>query len=360
MKVEAVIAPGVYRMENGSFRVVARVGDRKTGPRPKEKRFPAGTAPRTMRKWQEDQRAEMRRLDIRPATGTLADDIGRYLQEVSQSVRFIKDREREIKAWLPAFGHRHRHTIQPQDIREQLREWRKTYAPHTCNLRRSALSHLFTTLDGQNAYNPLKEVAKFAEPRPTPKWLPYEVIEKTFAVMRDCPTKARLMLMAYAGFRPSEIVRAQTEDVLPFLELPEPFCFKRVGKGGVPVMVPLPSKGVEAWRLLIARNGWGRFQHANVNRDWKRAMTRAGELEVQAVTEAGADTAVIEKVRLMFRPVNCYRLRHSYSVRLLLACGNKEVVQKALGHARIQTTDIYTTMVVDPRLQDAVRRAFGT
>ena len=44
MKVESVIAPGIYRMDNGSFRVVARVGDRKTGPRPKEKRFPKGTA----------------------------------------------------------------------------------------------------------------------------------------------------------------------------------------------------------------------------------------------------------------------------------------------------------------------------
>ena len=84
------------------------------------------------------------------------------------------------------------------------------------------------------------------------------------------------------------------------------------------------------------------------------------DVEIQAASDLQSDVATIEKVRLMFRPVNCYRLRHSYSVRLLLACGNKEIVQKALGHANIQTTDIYTTMVVDPRLQDAVRRAFGT
>lgn len=360
MKVEKVLAPGIYRMDNGSYRVVARVGDRKTGPRPKEKRFPSDTSLRAMKRWQEDQRAELRRQNLRPAKGTLADDVGRYLEQVSDSIKFIKDREREIRAWLPVLGHRYRHTIEPHEIKEQLREWRKTYAAHTCNLRRTALSHLFTTLDGRNAYNPVREVPKFEEPRPTPKWLPYEVIETTFAVMRNCPTKARLMLIAYAGFRPSEIMRAQSEDVLPFLDLPEPFCFKRVGKGGVSVMVPLPPKGVEAWRLLIARNGWGRFQHANVNRDWKLAMRRAGEAEIRAASELEPDVAAIEKLRLMFRPVNCYRLRHSYSVRLLLACGNKEIVQKALGHAKIQTTDIYTTMVVDPRLQEAVKRAFGT
>lgn len=193
-----------------------------------------------------------------------ADDVDRYLREAKNSVKFIKDREREIRAWLPLFGQRQRHTIQAQEIKEQMREWRRSYAAHTCNLRRTALSHLFRTLDGPNAINPVREVPKFAEPRPTPKWLPYEVIEKTFAVMRDCRTKARLMLIAYAGFRPSEIMRGQSEDVLPYLDLPEPFCFKRVGKGGVPVMVPLPREGATAWRLLIARKGWGPFQAANI------------------------------------------------------------------------------------------------
>ena len=40
--------------------------------------------------------------------------------------------------------------------------------------------------------------------------------------MRDNPTKARLMLMAYAGFRPSEIQRAKIDDV--YLDVPEPYC----------------------------------------------------------------------------------------------------------------------------------------
>src|SRR4029453_3770897 len=98
--------------------------------------------------------------------------------------------------------------------------------------------------------------------------------------MRNCPTKARLMLMAYAGFRPSEIMRAQPEDVLPFLELPEPFCYKRTGKKGRPVMVPLPQEGVEAWRLFIERNAFGHFARENINRDWKAAMQRAGQAQI--------------------------------------------------------------------------------
>ena len=355
-KVVATIAPGIYKLEDNSYRAVARAGKDLR----QERRFPARTSVREMRSWLESTRSELRRQRLRPVRGMFADDVDRYLREAKNTVAFIKDREREIRAWLPLFGERQRHTIEAQEIKEQLREWRRSYAPHTCNLRRTALSHLFTTLDGPNAINPVREVPKFDEPKPTPKWLPYEVIERTFAMMSECRTKGRLMLIAYGGFRPSEVMRAQPEDVLPYLDLPEPFCFKRVGKRGVSVMVPLPREGVAAWRLLIALNGWGRFQQADINRDWKKAMVRAGEAQVTSAVKTNADSATVEKIRLMFKPVNCYRLRHSYSVRLLLACGNKEIVQKALGHAKIATTDVYTRMIVDPRLQDAVKRAFGT
>ena len=57
------------------------------------------------------------------------------------------------------------------------------------------------------------------------------------------------------------------------------------------------------------------------------------------------------------RPVR--RLKHSFAVRLLLACDNKELVQKALGHTSEKTTSIYTMMAVDPRLAGAIKKAFG-
>jgi integrase len=252
MKVAKAIAPGVYLMANGSYRVLARVGDRKTGPRPKEKRFPAGTSLRKMQIWQGDERAELRRQDLRPAKGTLADDAEQYLKLVKPRLVSYKDRAYDLRQWLPRFGHRHRHTLEPNELQGQLNDWRlKGYAAQTCNLRRTALSHLFTVLDGKRARNPISDVPKFERPEPTPHALSYEVIRATFDVMRPNATKARLMLMAYGGFRPSEVMRALPQDVEPFLELPEPFCYKRSGKGGRALMVPLPQEGVDAWRLFI-------------------------------------------------------------------------------------------------------------
>ena len=341
--------------------LIARVGDRKTGPRPKEKRFPARTSLRVMKRWQEDQRAELRRQDLRPVRGTFADDAEHYLTLVKPRLVSFKDRQHDLRQWLTRFGHRHRHTLEPNGLQAQLNEWYLSgLSAQTCNLRRTALSHLFNTLDGKRARNPVSDVPKFERPEPTPQALPYEVIRATFDVMRSNVTQARLMLMAYAGFRPSEIMRALPEDVEPFLDQPEPFCYKRTGKKGRPVMVPLPPEGVEAWKLFIRREAWGHFARENINRAWKAAMQRAGDARVEKLSEEGAPAATIGAARRAFTPVKCYSLRHSYATQLLLkGADDLTLVQEALGHRDVRTTRIYTTVKVNPRLVAAVRKAFS-
>jgi site-specific recombinase XerD len=361
MKVEKVLAPGIYRMENGSFRVVARVGTKNHGTERRiERRFAPSAHLRQMKTWQEGQRAELRRQDIRPARGTLAEDVEQYLRLVKPRLVSFRDREYDLRQWLQRFGHRRRHTLEPKELQTQLNEWRLSeLSAQTCNLRRTALSHLFTTLDGKRARNPISEVPKFERPEPKPHALPYEVIRATFAVMRPNATKARLMLMAFAGFRPSEIMRAVPEDVEPFLDLPEPCCYKRTGKKGRPVMVPLPPEGVEAWKLFRERNAWGPFARENINRDWKAAMGRAGVVRARALCEQGASADAIQAAHRAFAPVRCYSLRHSYATQLLQqGSDDLSLVQEALGHRDARTTRIYTTVKVNPRLVAAVRKAF--
>ena len=143
------------------------------------------------------------------------------------------------------------------------------------------------------------------------------------------------MLMAYAGFRPSEVQRATPDDV--HLDAAEPFCYKRVGKGGRPLMVPLPTDGVAAWKLFSRTEAWGKCARGAANRHWQAAMKRAG-----------------------FQPVNCYALRHSYATQLLLkGADDLSLVQEALGHRDLRTTRIYTTVKVNPRLVAAVKKAFA-
>lgn len=120
-------------------------------------------------------------------------------------------------------------------------------------------------------------------------------------------------------------------------------CDQQHREGRDVVVVPLSELGVLAWRMWLQHNPWDSEKNrwampsiSNANRDWKEAMKRAG----------------VEKTR-------CYDLVHSYCTQLLMAGGGDiSLVQKARGHRDIRTTLVYTQVVVDPRLADAVAKAF--
>ena len=156
------------------------------------------------------------------------------------------------------------------------------------------------------------------------------------------------MIVAFCGFRPSEIRR--TEPWMLHLDADPPHVVRNTAKGGDVTVVPLSEEGVLAWRMFIDHGGFdrqpdlkdrlGRSCHTctytNANRDWKAAMERGA-----------------------FHPTRCYDLVHSYCTQLLQEGGGDiSLVQKARGHRDIRTTLVYTQVVVDPRLADAVRKAF--
>ncbi len=352
MKLKKVIAPGVYELENGSFRVVARVGDRRRGPRPKEKRFPAKTPLRKMRAWQEEIRAELRRQSIRPVLGTLAADIERYLATANVTrLASVKTRLSDTRVWSSAFGHLRRDDIATEQVQRQVDEWVKAgVKAWTVRHRINALRQVYKVLDGPDSYNPVLNVKAPSKPRAIPRALDYDTIRTTFNQMDPSATKGFLMIVAFCGFRPAEIRR--TEPWMIRLDGESPHVIRNTAKGGDVTVVPLSDEGVLGWRMFLEHGGLerrpdikdrlGRPRRTrtfpNANRDWKAAMARAG-----------------------YKPTRCYDLVHSYCTQLLLSGGGDvALVQKARGHRDIRTTLVYTQVVVDPRLADAVKKAFST
>jgi hypothetical protein len=245
-KVKQLVSPGIYRMDNGSYRVVARVGDRKTGPAPKEKRFPAATALKAMKRWQEDQRAELRREELRPALGTLAADIIRYLArpEVTRLASH-KSRTADSNAWLPLFGHLRRDQITADQVQQQIDAWRKAgIAVWTIRHRLNALRQVYAMLDGAGAYNPARKVKAPPKPRAIPRGIDYFTIRTVLNQMEPSATKSLLMVMAFCGFRPVEIRR--TEPWMLRLDADPPQVVRPTAKGGDTVVVPLSDEGVLA------------------------------------------------------------------------------------------------------------------
>jgi integrase len=323
------LEPGVYELPDGRFRVIARVGDRKTGPAPKEKRFPKGTALRTLRTWRDDRKAEMRRADMRPVRGTLAADAERYLRIMAQRLKHPEHREKETKAWFPRFGDRRRDSIQKEEIRQQVLDWEaEGLAASTLKHRLSALSQLYETLDGKDAYNPTKGLKRPKEPTPTPDVRSPATIQKVLEALqtrvkkwnRGGKTLARLKVIALTGMRHSQVKRLQPDDIVLEHQTPHVVVVDP-GKDGRPHVKPLTPEGVEAFQLFIAKGAFGTFSHSSVYKSWKLACEDAGVP--------------------FFNP---YKLRHSYATALRAEGMDLADVQLLLGHKSSKTTARYAAV----------------
>jgi integrase len=335
MKVVKVLGPGIYLMDNGSYRVVARVGDRKTGPRPKEKRFPKGTLIKKLKAWQEDQRSELRRTTLRHVRGSLAADAPRYLERMGGRLQHSDSRKYEINSWLPLFGHRRRDAIEAHEIEEQVRRWQGDgVAASTIRHRLSALSMLYKELDGRRAYNPVAMVQRPSEPKPGTGALPLEAVVKVFDAFtartkrnnRGWKTLARLRVIAATGMRHSQVMRLQQHDI--WLDNDPPtVVVNQAGKGGKPHWKPLTADGVDAFKLFIDRKAFGEFSQSSVYKSWKLACDDAGVP--------------------FFNP---YRLRHTYATTLRAEGMDLADVQELVGHTSSKTTARYAMVAPDKLL----------
>ena len=150
-----------------------------------------------------------------------------------------------------------------------------------------------------------------------------------------------LRLMLNAGLRSQEVCNLRVSD----LSLPSGKLLIR-GKGGRQRIVWLSDDDLnllksylEAWRPsgTMFQTGSG-----------QPILTRyLRSMMAQAQARAGLD-----------KPSPPHLLRHTFATDLLRETKNLRLVQKALGHARISTTEIYTH-IVDDELEDAMKMLRG-
>jgi integrase/recombinase XerD len=336
-RVTAVVARGIYKLDDGSFRVVAHAGNSRVNQRRKEKRFPPATGVREMKRWQNDVRATFQRDGLRLQRDTLAADVPRFMRVMEQRLICADHRDNEIRAWLPRFGQRRRHTIDTEDVRQQVMAWEaEGLAASTINHRLSALSQLYKVLDGEKSYNPVPAVRRLREPLAKPDGRSPETIQRVFAALeqrvtaqnRGWRTLARLKVIALTGMRHSQVMRLEPDHLYvdhnpPYVVVVDP------GKDGEPHAKPLTADGVEACRLFRRVEAWGKFSQSSLYKSWKSACTVA-------------DVP-------FFNP---YKLRHSYATALRAQGMDLADVQELMGHKSAKTTQRYA-MVAPKKLAAA-------
>lgn len=326
------LSEGIFRDATGLSAVVA-VRDLQ-----REKRFPFGTALEELRGWRKRTRVELEAIAPRATRGTLAADIEAYLRQI-KALPSARTRKSELKAWAAKFGALPRSRLKPSVIREMMGAWAEAgVKPKTINNRVQTLATMWRALDGARSVTPCDDIPALSVERTPPVAVHPRVIRRVAAALArreqdgwltTAKTRARFMVLAACGRRPSEVMRAQPEDV----DLTRRVWAVRDGKGGWSPGVYLNDDMLAAWQVFIAAQAWGPYNTSSF---------------AEALREAGWPKGV--------RP---YQLRHSVGISLSEAGVDLADVQAHMGHTRIATTRKFYVPVLGARLEAAGRAIEG-
>lgn len=319
------VAEGIYADRSGLSAIAIAGGDRQ------ERRYPPGTDLDVIRGWRERTRATMRKRALRGRSGTLAGDGREYLRLVSH-LASLKARRIEVAAWIAALGAETlRDTVTADDVRRVRVRWLNSgTSPKTINNRVQTLRHWFRTLDGKDVPTPCDAVSPLPVTKTPPVYITPELVQQVDAELQrreqahellDTKTRARFRVLATTGKRPSEIMRAEPDDV----DLGRRVWIVRDGKGGYSPGLYLNDDMLAAWFFFVQANAWGPY---NTN-SFARTLRASG----------------------WPKGVKPYNLRHTTWITASERGADLADVQAGAGHKHIATTRKHYVPVLNSRMQ---------
>lgn len=146
---------------------------------------------------------------------------------------------------------------------------------------------------------------------------------------------AIVLLMAYAGLRVGEIHRLNVPDIR------QDGAIHVLGKGRKWRVIPLPSALHEVLRKALEDRvdvRQGKEQPVFVSQFGRRLSIRM----IQTVADTTIRQLKLERPSLEDRPLSSHKLRHSFATMQIRSGTDIRTLQELLGHASIETTQIYT------------------
>lgn len=302
--------------------------------RPVSRCFPKDTPLRTLVEERDTLKAELRKrrnddARLAPTAGTFAADAVRYLEAVKAMPTYA-DRAWQIQQWVDRFGAWHRRDMTAADMRAALADWaRDGYSARTLNHFRTALMHLWHTLDGKAERNPVRDVPSARLPDELPRNIPPAVVEDILSRIRPSKARAVLRLHYASGMTPTEISRIEPSDLLPDALIARG---RRKGKGTRPRALPMTPAIRAALEEFTAADAWGGVTLKTTGAAWRLARKKAG------YADAG---------------YRAYDVRHTYLTGIA-AAGDDRVVQYLGGHSTAKMTQRYTLGSVPERVAAVV------
>ncbi|MCP9493720.1 MAG: site-specific tyrosine recombinase XerD [Pyrinomonadaceae bacterium MAG19_C2-C3] len=254
---------------------------------------------------------------------------------------------------LKAFAVEHDKTIELMD-REDITAWlrdiqQRKRSPRSVARAVTALRgfYRFLILDGLLDIDPTESIVSPQFTNSLPKYLSSEQIERILAIP-DCGTnkgltdRAMLELLYATGIRVSELIKLRVQD----------FDLNRgiltcTGKGSKQRQIPLGRSALHWIEMVI--------QQQDKQRDGKSQawlFVRQGKpVTRQYVWQMLKKIGIAEGID----DVSPHYLRHTFATHLLAGGADTRTVQTLLGHANLETTQLYTHVTND-RLKSAYKK----
>ena len=216
--------------------------------------------------------------------------------------------------------------VKEQDIKDYLAHLisDKGIAPSSISLKKAALKFLFDEIMGKNIVN--LKTPKI--PRHVPVVLTRDEVKDLIESAKAFKSRMMIQFLYSSGLRLSELINLKVDD----LEIKEKIGWVRRGKGGKDRMFLLSDTIImelEKYMLTLEENEEYLFPG------------RKGHISARNVQKIIGTTAKRAGLKKKVYP---HMLRHCFATHLLDAGVDIRKIQELLGHANLQTTQIYTSV----------------
>lgn len=181
-------------------------------------------------------------------------------------------------------------------------------------------------LQSQDADEPISAVGRNKGHRKPPTYLKAWERDQLVSIVDNPRDRAIISLFLYAGLRLNELVQLDRRDI-DFEERTVLIRFAKGGKWRKVGLHRIPDQAIRDYLATRVEDDPALFLSQRRRRiNWR---------SVEAMLDRYTDQLDLGK------RVTPHCLRHTFATMLLRQCKDLQIVQRALGHASIQTTTIY-------------------
>jgi site-specific recombinase XerD len=180
-----------------------------------------------------------------------------------------------------------------------------------------------------NLLNPVKANCRLRVPKPLPRALRQEQIDRLFDVIESKRDWAMFRLMLRCGLRVEEVAHLSLGDI----DIKQRRIMVVDGKGGKDRVVYISEDAVDGLLAYLKLRSHRRAK--------KVFLVEKGDYKGQPISVRGIQKRMEYYAKKTGLKISCHHLRHTMATQLLNADAQVESIQDLLGHNWITTTERY-------------------